>query len=245
MAQAPAADQVRLLTVQDVDTRVQQARHRLETLPARSELAALEATAADLRAARIEAETAVSDIKREVTKAEDDVQSVRARSERDNARLLDGGMTPRELQGLQSELEVLAKRQADLEEVELEAMQRLEDAEKTLADVSARLIEVDSSRTEVATRLDHESAAIEAEVASLLAERASIADTIDANLMALYEKLREQHGGVGAAPLARGACQGCHMNLNPGDLAAIESRPPDHVVRCEECGRILVRGAST
>ncbi len=245
MAQAPAADQVRLLTVQDVDTRIQQARHRLETLPSRSELAALEATAADLRAARIEAETAVSDTKREVTKAEDDVQSVRARAERDNARLLGAGMTPRELQGLQSELEVLAKRQGDLEEVELEAMQRLEDAEKTLADVSARLVEVDAARAEVATRLDHESAAIEAEVASLLAERTSIAGTIDAELMTLYEKLREQHGGVGAAPLVRGACQGCHMNLNPGDLSAIEARPADHVVRCEECGRILVRGAGT
>ncbi len=245
MAQAPAADQVRLLTVQDLDTRVQQARHRLETLPARSELAALDATAADLRAARIEAETAVSDVKREVTKAEDDVQSVRARAERDNARLLDGGMTPRELQGLQSELEVLAKRQGDLEDVELDAMQRLEDAEKTLADVSGRLIEVEASRTEVATRLDHEAAAIEAEVASVLAERAAVADTIDVDLIKLYEKLREQRGGVGAAALLRGACQGCHMNLNPGDLSAIESRPADDVVRCEECGRILVRGAGT
>ena len=245
MAQAPAADQVRLLTVQDLDTRVQQARHRLETLPARSELAALEATAAELHAARIEAETAVSDIKREVTKAEDDVQAVRARAERDNARLLDGGMTPRELQGLQSELEVLAKRQGDLEEVQLEAMQRLEDAETRLADVSERAVDVDASRAEVASRVDQEAAAIEAEVASLLAERAAVAGTIDADLMALYEKLREQRGGVGAAALSRGACQGCHMDLNPGDLSRIESRPADDVVRCEECGRILVRGAGT
>ena len=245
MAQAPAADQVRLLTVQDLDTRVQQARHRLETLPARSELAALDAKATELRAARIKAETTVSDIKREVTKAEDDVQAVRARAERDNARLLSGGMTPRELQGLQSELEVLAKRQADLEEVELDAMQRLEDAEATLAKVSEALVDVDSSRTEVSTRLDEESAAIEAEVTELLAERAAVADTIDVELMKLYEKLRTQHGGVGAAALVRGACEGCHMSLNPGDLSAIESRPPDHVVRCEECGRILVRGAGT
>jgi len=245
VAQAPAADQVRLLTVQDLDTRVQQARHRLETLPARAENAQLEAKANALRTARIEAETAVSDIKREVTKAEDDVQSVRTRAERDNARLLGGGMTPRELQGLQSELEVLAKRQADLEEVELDAMQRLEDAETTLATVSEQLIEVDAARTEVVTRLDAESAAIEAEVTELLAERAAVADTIDAGLMALYEKLRQQYGGVGAAALVRGACEGCHMSLNPGDLRAIESRATDAVVRCEECGRILVRGAGT
>ncbi|GMA34099.1 zinc ribbon domain-containing protein [Demequina litorisediminis] len=61
--------------------------------------------------------------------------------------------------------------------------------------------------------------------------------------MALYEKLRDQHGGVGAAALRGSQCLGCHMTLNPADLRTIASAAPDAVVRCEECGRILVRKA--
>ncbi len=38
MPKAPVADQLQLLTVQDLDTKLAQARHRLGNLPARQEL---------------------------------------------------------------------------------------------------------------------------------------------------------------------------------------------------------------
>jgi predicted nucleic acid-binding Zn-ribbon protein len=59
--------------------------------------------------------------------------------------------------------------------------------------------------------------------------------------MELYEKLRSQHGGVGAAALRRGQCQGCHLSMNTVDLNAMRAAAPDDIVRCEECRRILVR----
>lgn len=245
MAQAPAADQAKLLAVQDLDTRIQQARHRLDTLPERAECATLNAQIEQVGAARIEAATAVSDARREVAKAEDDVQTVRARAQRDNARLLDAGMAPRELQGLQSELAVLAKRQSDLEDVELEAMQRLDDAEHALATVTERAEALQVQLGEATARLEHEEAAVNTELAMLASDREGAIDGIDAALVALYEKLRLQYGGVGAAALKHGTCEGCHMSLNPADVAALQARPADDVVRCEECGRILVRGAAS
>jgi len=240
--QAPAADQARLLDVQDVDTRAQQAQHRLASLPVRAELAALEAQASELNAERVDAQTAVLDLKREVTKAEDDVQTVRARAERDNARLMAGGMTPRDLEALQGELTALAKRQSDLEDIELDAMQRLEEAEAAAAGATDKATALAVAIEEAKGRLATEAEAIEVELQGLATERFLAVKGVDESLMALYERLREQNGGIGAAALSRGACQGCHMNLNPGDLAAIESRSADDIVRCEECGRILVRG---
>ena len=62
--------------------------------------------------------------------------------------------------------------------------------------------------------------------------------------MALYEKMRAQHG-VGAAALRGGRCEGCHLSLNTVDLARIRAAPPDEVLRCEECRRILVRTAES
>jgi predicted nucleic acid-binding Zn-ribbon protein len=241
---APAADQLRLLTVQELDTHAAQARHRLESLESRVELAKLLEREGELTGRRIEADTAISDLKREVTKAEDDVQSVRARAKRDNDRLLIGGQTPRDLQGLQSELEVLVKRQSNLEEIELDAMQRLEDAESVADGVVAEAAVIAAALADVRARVESESAAIQAELADIARERINTAFNLDESLLALYEKLRAQHGDSGAAALTRGTCQGCHMSLNPADLAGIEATPDDEIVRCEECGRILVRGTT-
>jgi len=242
---APVADQLRLLTVQDLDTKLAQTRHRLANLPARQELDAVTAEAASLEETRVEAATAVTDLRREVTKAEDDVVTVRARADRDNKRMLSAGLAPKELQALQSELEVLAKRQADLEDIELDAMQRLEDAEAEAARVAVQIDAVAATLAEVKARLHHEAADIDAEIVSLTAGRANAVAGLDEGLLALYEKLRAAQGGTGAAALKHGACQGCNMSLNPADLAHIEATPADDIVRCEECGRILVRGAGS
>ena len=242
MPKAPAADQLRLLTVQELDTQADQARHRLESLASKVELASLLARERELTGRRIEADTAISDLKREVTKAEDDVQSVRARAARDNERLLSGGVTPRDLQGLQSELEVLVNRQAALEEIELDAMQRLEDAESVADGVVAEAAVIAAALADVRVRVEAESAAIEAELVGVVRDRMNATFNLDEALLALYEKLRASHGDSGAAALTHGTCQGCHMSLSPSDLAVIEVKAADEIVRCEECDRILVRG---
>lgn len=244
MPQAPAADQRRLLDVQDADTRITQAKHRRANLPVLAQLHELSGRLSDLETVRGQALVEVSDIQREVTKAEDDVQAVRARAVRDNAKLNSGEGTPRDLQALQSELEALAKRQAALEDVELEAMERLEEAQgrvdsaiKQIAAITAHVAELEAAR-------DHEFAAIDAELEELAAARGAAAQGIEPGLLALFEKIRGTSGGVGAARLVGGQCQGCHMSINSVELARIENASDDDVVRCEDCGRILVRGAN-
>jgi len=79
------------------------------------------------------------------------------------------------------------------------------------------------------------------QAAKASATRASVAAGVPADLLALYDKLRAQFSGVGAAMLRRGRCEGCHVSLSTVDLNAIRAAAPDEVVRCEECRRILVR----
>jgi predicted nucleic acid-binding Zn-ribbon protein len=240
---APAADQVRLLAVQDFDMQLQQARHRRDTLPALATIAALEGENGELRDQIVALSTDAGDIRREVTKAEDDVQSVRARADRDREKLDSGNGSAKDLQALQSEVEALAKRQGDLEDIELEAMERLEAADAVLASARARAQEIEAELATAVSERDAAFATIDAEIAGLAAERTAAAEGIDAGLAALYEKLRASHGGIGAAVLQGIQCQGCHMNLNPGDLARIQAASADELLRCEECGRILVRAA--
>jgi predicted nucleic acid-binding Zn-ribbon protein len=243
VATAPAADQRRLLDVQELDTRLDQLAHKRRTLPELARIAELEGQVGDLHTALVTSRTAVEDLRRELAKAEADVEQVRARAARDQARLDSGQGTAKDLQALTSELESLARRQGDLEEVELEVMERLEAHEKALADVNAAHEQLVGQRTVVEGERDTAVAAIDAEAEQVRARRATAVDGLDAGLVTLYERLRGQLGGLGAALLRGNRCEGCRLELNPLDLDAIRAASADQVVRCEECGRILVRGA--
>ena len=244
MPSAPAADQLRLLDVQDVDLRAQQARHRRANLPVLAQIAELELRLTDLDDARVGRATEVSDLRRAVQKAEDDVEVVRSRAQRDSARLESGQGSPKDLQALSSELEVLKRRQEALEEIELEAMEALEAAEREHASAVEQVDAIRAQLDELARERDAAVVDIDKELADLVVERAAAAEGLDGALLALYEKLREANGGIGAAALQGSQCLGCRTMLNPGDLRDIQAKADDAVVRCEECGRILVRGAA-
>ncbi|WP_444665169.1 zinc ribbon domain-containing protein [Cellulomonas sp. CW35] len=241
MANAPAADQRRLLDVQALDTRLDQLAHRRRTLPELARIAELDSQVADLHTALVTSQTAVADLRRELAKAEADVQQVRDRAARNQARLDAGQGTAKDLQALQHELESLARRQGDLEEVELEVMERLEAHEAALAEVTAAHSQLVESKAQVVSERDAAYAQLDAEAATVQAERAGAASGLDAGLVTLYDRIRAQLGGQGAAALRGRRCEGCHLDLNPSDVDVITAKPDDAVVRCEECGRILVR----
>lgn len=208
-------------------------------------MAAIEALAARLREvddALVVSKTTESDLAREQTKAEADVDQVRVRAERDQQRLDAGAVSsPRELENLQSEIASLAKRRSDLEDVVLDVMERLEAAQSGIAALTTERDKIAGEYDAAVARRDELFAEIDAEVGATTAARAAVAADIPSDLAALYEKIRASSGGVGAAALHRGRCEGCHLALNPGDLAHIRDAAPDEVLRCEECRRILVR----
>lgn len=241
MTTAPARDQVALLDLQALDTRTAQLTHRRRTLPALADLAAAREEQAGLERDVVRARTLVKDLRREVAKAETDVEQVRGRAARDRQRLESGAGSAKDLQALTRELESLANRQGVLEEVELEVMERLEDAERGLGAVSARAEETDARVAELSARAEREVGEIDAELATVAQERSASADALPEALLALYERIRAHSGGVGAAALRGTRCEGCRLELTPTDLARIRESAEDEVVRCEECGRILVR----
>lgn len=234
--------QARLLELQALDTRLQQIAHARKRLP---QLAALEEASGQLQRATddvVRAETSLSDIRREVARAEADVQQVRDRAARDQAKLDAGtGMTSRDLTALQSELESLARRQGDLEEVEIEAMERQEAAEERVTRGTAEQSRMQAEVDRLTAERDAALAELDAERVEVGAPRESLVASIDDALVALYERIRDSSGGMAAAELKHGRCGGCRLELNPVDLNTIEKAPVDQVVQCEECGRILVR----
>lgn len=239
---AEPARQQRLLDLQRVDTRLAQIAHRRANLPEQAalDLVATEKTTVD--ADLVHARTDSGDIARALTKAEADVQLVRDRAARNRARLEDGSATPKELTGLQHELESLARRQAELEEDQLDVMMRAEALEGMVAALTARAGELEGIVAAATGDRDVARKALDDEADQLAGERADCEADVGAELVALYDKIRV-HTGVGAAALVDRHCDGCRLELLGADYQRVVQAAPDEVMRCEECRRILVRSA--
>jgi uncharacterized protein len=239
---AAASEQIRLLDVQNLDTRLDQLAHRRATLPEHAAIAAKEQRLAELRDALVLVQTEESDLGRELRKAESDVDQVRQRSERDQKRLDAGQVgSPRDLENLQHEIQTLAKRQNDLEEVVLEVMERVEDAQTRRAGLEAEQEEVRAGLLELSAARDTTTSEIDAEIAQLREQRQTQAGALDVSLVELYEKIRAQQAGIGAAELRQRRCSGCRLEINSIEMGRLRAADQDEVLRCEECRRILVR----
>lgn len=239
---ADKAAQLRLLDLQTVDTTLAQLNHRRQTLPQHAEVARLRAGRAALASDLVAAETTISDLELEQAKAEADLDPVRERLNRNQVRIANGTVAdPKALSSMLEEVSHLKKRISDLEDAELEVMEQLETAVANRETLRARIDKTDDDLTATIAERDRQLAALDAEMGGLGAERAEIAPLIPTDLLALYDKIGANHGGIGAAELRQRRCTGCQLEINAADLRAFSAAAEDEVLRCEECGRILIR----
>jgi predicted nucleic acid-binding Zn-ribbon protein len=241
---ADTATQLRLLDLQALDTALAQLAHRRAHLPELAALAEREKRAAELSNELVDAQTRLSDIAGEQRRLENDVDTVRSRATRDEARLAAGGLPARELESLQHEIATLARRQATLEDELLEVMERAEQAEADVRDASERQDALTTELRELEAARDAAFAEIDAAVAQRRPQRDTIAGELPGELLALYERARAQ-GGTGAALLRQRRCEACHIELSGSELAAVRNAAPDEVVRCDNCRAVLVRTAES
>jgi len=124
-------------------------------------------------------------------------------------------------------------------------MERLEDAQKRHEQVTREREEVAQRAQEVQRSRDAAWAEIDNDAEIAQQQRGAMVADIPAELLALYDKIRADHGGIGAAELRQRRCEGCRITVDPADLNRIRTAAPDAVIRCEECRRILVRTAES
>lgn len=237
---AEVAQQRSLLELSELDAELARIAHRAGHLPEQQDLQRIQAdhTAASDRLAALQ--LALEDLDGQAARFEAEIDAVRQREDRDRA-LLDSGQTnAKQVVDLQHELETLQRRQASLEDSLLEL---LEQREQLQAQASAESTAVDGLAADLARvqqTLDTASAELETTRAQRAASRDELAAAIDAELLALYERQRAS-GGVGAGPLRGGQCGACRIEIDRGELARISAAPPEEVLRCPECGAILLR----
>jgi predicted nucleic acid-binding Zn-ribbon protein len=239
---AEPRDLLALLALQRSDLAIRNLKQQRDSLPqARlaKELAAAAAAARDTAVAR---RMDADDAEREVAKFDGEVDKVRARIARDQD-LLDGGSVgnAKQLADLQHEIVSLRRRQGELEEAELEAMERLDEARAAQAQAQAQRDGAAAAAQDAVAQRDAAMAELAAQYRIRTTERQAEAATIPQPLLDLYSKLSGDLGGVAVAEFTNNQCGVCRLTMVPADLTAVRTAPVDEVVRCEECRRILVR----
>lgn len=215
-------------------------------MPEVAELKDLATQQQSVRSQLIAAQTETSDIAREQDKLESDVDQVRQRMTRDQQRLDSGAVTSaKDLESLQHEVGSLHKRQRDLEDVELEVMERLEEAEKKATALGAEQSRLAAAVEDTERRRVAAHAAIDKDVEHAQRQRATVTPDVGEELLTFYEKLRAKLDGIAAVSIKQRRCDGCRLDLSVTDVDRIRSAADDEVIRCEECRRIQVRTAES
>jgi predicted nucleic acid-binding Zn-ribbon protein len=238
---ASPSDQIAILEVQKLDDQLASLAQREATLPERQALSSVAIKRNNVRDLRIAAETERTDVKRELSRAEGDVEQIVTRINKDEARLSSGTGTPKELEQTQHELITLNARRAELEEAELLIMVTVEGLTDRIAELSTQEETFNAEIAQCEIKLENALTLIINERKAVSDKRTACITPISDELKKLYAKLAEDNNGNGAAPLVGNECKGCHLTINRTEISRIATLPADEVVRCEQCRCILVR----
>jgi predicted nucleic acid-binding Zn-ribbon protein len=231
-----------LLALQDLDTAIDQHRHRRAHLPERAELVAIDQEAASLRSAAAKVTEVRDPIAERQAALEGDLSATEERAAAVTRRLYGGEVSAsRELQALAADIDALKARASVLEDQVLELMEEREPLDDRLSHLSTELAGLEQRRRGLTAALATSEAAVDEQLSDLAGRRDAAARAVPGDLGATYDRLRAGLGGVAVARLVGSHCDGCHLTLPAVELDRIRHLPDGEVVTCDQCGRILVR----
>jgi hypothetical protein len=232
----------RLLEVQELDTTIDQLRHRRANLPARAELDAVESKLAELATTLSNVQQERDTVARRQSDFEGELRALEARVLEIEGKMYGGTISAsRELQAMAGEVESLKRRRSTLEDHILEAMDEREPIDAEVQRLEDEQVTSTGQADELRSTIAEAEAEIGVEEAKELDARAALVAHVPASLVEQYERIRSRNSGIGAARLVGTSCSGCHLSLPAVEVDRLKRAKADEVVLCDQCGRILVR----
>jgi predicted nucleic acid-binding Zn-ribbon protein len=224
----------------EIDADLSRVEHRAKNLVEAKRLEEVQADhgAANDRLAALQ--LALEDLEAQIAKFESEIDGVRQREERDRKLLAEGSVDAKQLTELQHELGTLERRQASLEDSLLEVMERREQLQRDQSDELSKIDDLQNALGSAQQAVEDARTELDAARHQALSRRDEIVAGLDADLVGLYERQRAR-GGAGAGLLQGKRCGACRIEIDRGEIARITAAADDEVLRCPECGAILLR----
>jgi predicted nucleic acid-binding Zn-ribbon protein len=241
---AEVVQQRSLLALAELDADLSRVEHRAKNLPEQQQVEMAQSAHREANDRLATVQIALEDLDGQVAKFESEIDAVRQREDRDRSLLAAGTVDAKQLTELQHELETLERRQASLEDSLLEIMERREELQSQQAGELTQIDELQSKLTDAQRACDEARSEIDQLRHQSASRRDELISEMDADLVALYERQRSR-GGAGAGLLQGRRCGACRIEIDKGELARISAAAEDDVLRCPECGAILLRVKGT
>jgi predicted nucleic acid-binding Zn-ribbon protein len=233
-----------LLALQDLDTAIDHLRHQRATLPERAELVALHAAVVTTTRARDEAAGRSGEIAARQEAAEAELAASEERLAAVRRRMGSGdAASARDVTALSSGIDHLRERVSHLEDDILGAMDERAPFDALVEGANSELAALEERRQGLLGAVAAGEARIDHELSEAEGRRDAARQSVAPDLLAIYDRLRPRLDGVAVARLVGSHCDGCHLTLPATELDRLRREPPDVVMYCEQCGRILVRQA--
>lgn len=181
--------------------------------------------------------------KQDQESAEQNVDEQNSKLTQNQNRLYGGAITnPKELEDLQMESASLQKYLSVLEERQLEAMLKADQAQDIFSKSSALVEKLTMDKQSEKEILSIEESELESKIVTLQDTRASFLDNNEIPELSTYERLRKSSGGIAVALMINSSCSACGSNI-PSAIEQ-EARSPKIISFCPACKRILNPGVS-
>ncbi|MEI6710552.1 MAG: hypothetical protein WCL17_06195 [Actinomycetota bacterium] len=230
-----------LVALVDADRWIERVRGQKSQLPELVALHELEIEMKSLASVLTELTATLAPLKTELSQSSTAVSTLAQRKVELERRSAAPAATPKELVAVQSELEHVLVQLGEAQNREVELFLRCEPLELELANSSEGAKAMVARRTELRKSLDELTASLDEEIASLIASRTLLVEAVPERLRSQYERARSHvGGGVGAAQVVSGRCEGCHISLSPLDIDRLKHTPSGECMPCPECERLLL-----
>ena len=229
-----------LIELSSIDQKITRLSNQKQNHPQLRKIAELTARLPSIEASIVENDSRINETKKELARAEVDVENIAKRVEKDNERLNSGETSAKDLTQIQHEIGTLKSKQKDLEEVEISILEILEDLEHKKSGLQEILTQVKDEISQLNTLIKDDFSRANSEIVVFTTNRNEVVSKIDKSLVELYEKIRLEHG-IGAGMFSHGTCSSCQIQISPAEISKINALDPEEVIRCENCRCILVR----
>lgn len=230
--------QADLLDLGALDQDISRAKAAINDLASGKSLINLRDQQRQLASALIDARNALDSVELELARAEADLGLVEQRIAKDTQRLSQTS-SAKDAQGITHELEALAKRKSDLEDLELAIMERKDELKTAFDAVAGQKEQLDQSLTGQESQIETELMKLRSGLDLQTQARAKQAALLPSELVELYEKKASRSVAVGR--LMNRECGACRITIGATALAEITALPADEFATCPECQAFLVR----
>jgi len=230
--------QVALMKLSGLDLELNQILASLQALIESPEQKALQLQLTESAEEVLLARTNFENVQTSIKRSEEDIRLVTERLIRDRERL-NATSSPKDAIGIQSEIDSLAKRKDELESLELEILEKFEQAQLELDSVSSKRANLQEQLSSLQEKLTLEINELKAKGRQATADRAILVAQIPADVLAKYEIMASKQVAVGR--IVDRACNACHMVISSAAIEQLAKLPEDEIGNCPECQALIIR----